>query len=313
MNKDLHKITEGAIIIAINDALMFLDRQFANMFSTLLMMVEAISILIYIIRNGNKYISGLIIGILFLSFLFGDIYSNVYAPLGIVEGIIVSRIYTKKADRRKVMIEAILIAVVYEIIAAFIIFPIMGYPVMDELMAVKESTMQMMNDTGIKFSEAMLNSSTLIILYILSTILVGVMESIMVYMLSIIFLRRMKYEVPPIKPIYMYEFPTILSYLAIFAIMAMPYVYQLGIKYPDNIFISILMVLSVIGVFYLSYLGYIFSVSYGIIVLKKRVTFIIVALIVFLFPLSLLVLTVVGFLYGSGPLKMYLKNKMNYD
>ena len=82
------------------------------------------------------------------------------------------------------------------------------------------------------------------------------------------------------------------------------------VRYVDNeTFYYIAMVLSVCGVVVLLYYGYLFIVLYGIIVLRRNVGGLFV-LLCFLLPGLIYVMVLLGFLYGSGPLRTYLEKQM---
>ncbi|MBO4919625.1 MAG: hypothetical protein J5365_05655, partial [Erysipelotrichaceae bacterium] len=70
------------------------------------------------------------------------------------------------------------------------------------------------------------------------------------------------------------------------------------------------MTIALLGTMVLLYYGYLFVILYGVIVLRRNVGSFFI-LLAFFVPILLVVLMVLGFLYGSGPLRRYLESKIS--
>ena len=70
----------------------------------------------------------------------------------------------------------------------------------------------------------------------------------------------------------------------------------------------IFLVVSVVASLILAYYGYFFVILYIKKMNIKVNVFLVILAIFFLFPLSYIILIVVGFLYGSGPLRKIFEN-----
>ena len=75
----------------------------------------------------------------------------------------------------------------------------------------------------------------------------------------------------------------------------------------------IIICLSSLASLVLAYYGYLFANIYYSKKYKRKNNLIVLLFTIFLFPFSYVVLIVLGFLYGSGPLRKYLENCYNVD
>ena len=81
-------------------------------------------------------------------------------------------------------------------------------------------------------------------------------------------------------------------------------------RYTDNEAVYyVCTIASILGGIILFYYGYIFLILYGVLVLKRNVGAFVVLLSLFV-PSLLLMIIILGFLYGSGPLRAYLEKKV---
>ena len=90
----------------------------------------------------------------------------------------------------------------------------------------------------------------------------------------------------------------------------MTFLFFVAPQFKTHAFIEYTMItLALIGAACLVVVGYIFFIVYGSIVLGKNITLYLILFIILLFPYSLFILLIAGFLYGSGPLKNYIERK----
>ena len=305
------KLTQGAMMLAIIGALILIDRMTAYWFTELLVLMMPVVIIMYSAMHSFKDGVMLSVGLIIISFLLGNfqfVYL-IYVPVGIFTGLAYSLGLKRGYDKQTLMLIAILTYVVGEVIATFIIYPMLGFPIATMIEEYKLALTQTGSIVGFDYSSIFTMAgvdfnSVIIIVYIISTILLGAMEGFLIHLLSVFMLKRFKvmdlgtiniWDIKPNKT---------LTYICMFLTFAMYFT-----RYTNNqaVFYACVTV-SILAAMVLFYYGYLFVVLYGVIVLKRNVGsfFILLACLV---PVLLIVLIVLGFLYGAGPLREYLERK----
>ena len=300
------------MMLAIVGAMILIDRMTAFWFTELIVLIMPIVIIMYATMHSFKDGVMLCVGLLIISFLLGNfnMVYLIYVPIGIVTGLSYAWGVKKGMDKRSLLMTAIITYTVGELIATFVVYPLFGFPVAQMLEQYREAINSMGSFAGMDYSQifslAGIDLAKLIvILYVVSTIIMGVMEGVLIHILSIFLLKRFKikdlgntnlFEIKPNPPLaYASLLMTSLMYLVRY--FNNETLYYIGIT------------ISICGFIILLYYGYIFVVLYSILVLRRNVGFLII-LLCFLVPLLLYALMIAGFLYASGPLRAYLESKI---
>lgn len=310
MNKT-KKLTQGAMMLAIIGALIAIDRMSAYWFSELLVLMMPAVIIMYSSMYSMSDGFILSVGLLIISFLLGyfNLIYLVYVPIGIVTGLAYSYGVKKNLDKTSLMFIAMIVYVLGEIIATFIVSPLLGMPISTMMEEIKLSLSETGKIVGINYLDILTSmgfdiSKLIIVIFIITVILMGIMEGFLIHLLSVFLLKRFKikdlgtinlYDIKP-NPILAY-----ISFLSIFSVFF--------IRNIDNdILYYVLVTIAVLGAIVLLYYGYIFVLLFGVIVLKRNVGGLLM-IIAFLVPGLLFGLIIIGFLYGTGPLRRYLEAK----
>ena len=298
-------------MLAIVGALILIDRMTAYWFTELVVLIMPVVIIMYATMHTLK--DGLILsaGMMIIAFLLGNfnLVYLIYVPVGIITAIAYSWGISAGFDKRRLLWLAIIIYTAGELIATFIIYPLLGFPISQMLaeyeLAMDEAGSFMGLDYATIFSSAGLNFSKLIgILYVVSTLIMGAMEGVLIHLLSVFLLKRFKIRDLGSTSIFDMKPNPLTAYIAMLMTCCL-----FLIRYTDNeTLYYIFIVAGLIGALILLYYGYIFVVLFGVIVLRRNIGFIFV-LLAMLIPSLLVVLLVLGFLYGTGPLRNYLELK----
>ena len=306
------KITQGAMMLAIMGALIIIDRMFGFFFDTFIVMIVPLVIIMYSCMNTVKDGMILSVGILILTFLLANfqfIYL-IYVPVGIFNGLCYSYAVSKNKDTRTLMLVSIITYTLGEVIATFVVYPLLGFPISTMVESFMEEFKSMSNISGVNYLEVFTSSGfdlvkLIGIIYVVSTIITGIFEGFLIHILSVTFLKRFKikdlgriniYEVKGNKP---------LAYICLFMTSMLFFTKNI----TNETVYYLVTVLSILSAFVLFYYGYIFVILYGSMVLRKNIGFFVVLLSVFI-PSLLMLLIIAGFLYASGPLRIYLERKV---
>ena len=311
MNKT-KKLTQGAMMLAILGALILIDRMTAYWFTELVVLIAPIIIIMYSVMQTFKDGLLLSIGVLIISFILGNFQTMylIYVPVGVLTGLAYSLGVKKGMDKSSLLFIACVVYVVGEVIAAYVIYPLLGFPVAQMIEELKIAMNQAGSISGFDYASAFSAAGIqydklLVIIYLVSTILTGAMEGFLIHLLSIFLLKRFKIKdlgrlnIWDIKP------NKVLSYISILATFS----FFFKDKIQNETVTYILLTLGIIGFVVLLYYGYLFITLYGAIVLRKNIGAFFV-LLAFFVPVLLVALMIMGFLYGAGPLRTYLEDKI---
>lgn len=231
-------------------------------------------------------------------------------PISIIVGLAVSYGIKKGFDRRKLNIISMFIYIVAELLVAFVISPIFGISVASQLESITTTFNQMMELYGATSISSMFSnmSSLILICFVASTVLMGLLEGYLTGLLTTFVLKRMKIKDIAIKSPLDIKIPVYLSYV----LLAFSALSTILMKIPNfetnySTITYIAMCLSAVSSLVLAYYGYLFIIIYTNARLGRNRIMLVFLAIILLFPLSYLILIVVGFLYGAGPLRTYLE------
>lgn len=306
------KLTQGAMMLAICGALILIDRMSAYWFSELIVLMMPVVIIMYSAMHGIKDGAILSIGLAIISFLLGNfrfIYL-IYVPVGILTGLAYSFGLSRNMDKRSLLFIAILTYVAGEIIATFIVYPLLGFPIAQMITEYREAINGAGSMFGLDyasvFSLAGIDfNKMIIILYIVSTIIMGAMEGVLIHLLAVFLLKRFKIKDLGNMNIFDIKPNKTLAYLSMFAMFSLFLLNKIENETLYYVIITIVVIAGMILVYY----GYLFTILYGVIVLRRNVGSFLV-LLAFIIPVFLVLLMLVGFLYGAGPLRKYLEEKV---
>lgn len=305
------KITQGAMMLAILGALILVDRITSYLFTELIVLIVPVIVIMYSAMNTFK--DGLVLsgGIVIMSFILGNfnMVYLIYTPVGIVTGLVYAYGLSKNKDKRTLMLSAMATYIVGEIISYYVISPLMGISIASMVASYKESLSQIQNVSGMDYMTALATlginfDKYILVILLISTILMGLMEGLLIHLLSVFMLKRFK--IKDIGSISLWDAKPnpVVAYLSFFSL----FLIYFGRFIPNETIYYTLLSLGVIGSMVLIYYAYLFCMLFGAIVLKKRIGGFFVILC-FFFPPLMILLIILGFLYGSGPLRAYLESK----
>ena len=301
-------------MLAIVGAMILIDRMIAYMFTELIVLLMPVVIIMYSTMHSLKDGVLLSVGMMIISFILGSLNYTylIYVPVSIVTALIYSYGIRRNFDKRTLLFMGIATYVVGELIATFTIYPLLGIPLAQQLEEYKVAFNEMSSFAGMNYGEVLAAagldlSNLLFLIYIVSTIMMGAMEGLLIHLLSVFLLKRFKIRDLGNTSLWDIRPNPILAYLAMLGLFLLYFIKYLQ---PDSFLYNAAIILSILSAVVLMYYGYLFVMLFGVVVLHKNIgTFFI--LLSFFVPFLLMMLIVFGFLYGSGPLRNYLELKLH--
>ncbi len=298
MNLKIHRLTEGAMYLAIAGAVMLVNRLLSSIFDVYVPIIVAVIIILYTTKYTIK--DGLILGVgtFILTFLFDTLYTLIYNVVAIFTGLIYGHFARKGTDKRLLMGTAILPFVIGEFIITIIILPVLGIETLEEMYEI-------ISDIGRLYNLA-ISDSLLRLIYALVIFFTGAIEGILIHLLAVLCLKKLKIKVistlsleaMKIRPIYAYIL------LILIGITFMLGRFELGDTLTYGIYCF-----GIVAAVILIAQGYIFALLYGSLIHKRNVSFLLALIVIFFMPASFYTLLIIGFLYATGPLERYLEKR----
>ena len=308
MNKT-KKLTTGAMLLAIIGAAMIIDRQLSYAFTNFIVLLVPIVIATY--STMYKVSDGLMlcIGLVVFTVLFGSLTTYVYMPISIIVGVAVSIAIDRGFDRRKINFVAIITYTIAEVLVVYAIMPLLGVSISSQISSYIEAFNQMIKYAGM---ESTVNSivvdlnSLMAVMLVASTVLMGIFEGFLTSLLTAFVLKKFNIKDIGLNSPLDIKMPVWLAYtLMVFTCL---YMFAIDGSIENETIKYIALALSVMASLVLVYYGYFFVILYIRKMGMKINIFLVVLAIILLFPLSYIILIVVGFLYGSGPLRKIIEN-----
>ena len=309
MNNQTKKITTGAMMLAIIGALLLIDRALSYMFTEIILLMIPVVIIMYSsmyeLRDGIIFTIALFI----MGFVINPSISFlVYIIEGAVTGIGYSYGIKKNFDRKRLLMIAMFLYVVGEVLTIVIVSPILGFGGLNTYVEEFETMMSeysTMIGQDISLETLGITSSTIVMLCAIMIIFTGILEGLLVHLLAIVMLKRFKIKDIMAGGVMTFNLSAPVAYVLMAGVMS----YYLFYMRTDNETVkNVILACYLIGFMVLMYYGYIVGLAYikvryhG----SKKSAVLYLVLCILLAPSSMYMLMIVGFLYGSGPLKKLL-------
>ena len=300
--KNTKEITTGAMLLAIYGALLLIDRQF----SFFLIEIIALAVPILIIMFGNLYNlkDGIYFSfaILIIALIISpNPYSYFYIPVGIIIGNVYNFMLSKGIRSKLILISIMLLFGIFDLCYVFIISPLFIGVGFESL--VTEAGELIKGMLSIFPFELNIDSNKFsFVIAFASLLLTSVMEGLIVHLLVAVLFKRFKIN----KASFNIKGALDLKPIPAYILLAGSALEFLSFRIENNIVTAIMFTIGSVCMYVLIYYGYVFLVMFLRIRFNNRSPFLAILIVFLLFPFSLILLLIIGFLYGAGPLKKYL-------
>lgn len=297
MNQKVRKLTDGAMMAAIAGVMLLINRQTAELLESLFLFIFPLPMVFYSAKYGKKDSWIVLAAIVLLAFVLGTIQTVILTAsesfIGLMYG---SGVYSHM-NTRKLVLRTMLAAVMVDLFSMLIFASFFGYDVTGEISEYKEIINQAFAQNGQSLSSSVDLDSFLRTIFIVSTILTGILEGYITHILSRLMLKRLRFHVEPPTPIFAYYPPKWSGYAG----MAGGVMYYYAVYHPfeNDLAQSIFLGLGIAGLIYLAFYGFICMSLFGARAFPKaRVMITIISFL--LMMISAPVMAILGFLYISA-------------
>ncbi|HAE80636.1 MAG TPA: hypothetical protein DCG70_03600, partial [Lachnoclostridium sp.] len=216
-NSKTQSITYGAMIIAIFGMLLLLNRQTGSFFEEVFLYIFPIPMVAYSAIYGWKRSIPVFIGMCLISFLCGTFTSIFYAISQAFIGLAFGTSLNHRRDMTRTLLMVMVLSALANVLSTIVLASLFGYNITAEVAAMKEgmheSMVHAMELTGgsnpqsqqtMEAMESIMTPAFLKRMLVISMIFFGALQGFIVYQLSLIILKRLRFPVESPKPLVQY-------------------------------------------------------------------------------------------------------------
>ncbi|MDD6639936.1 MAG: DUF2232 domain-containing protein [Erysipelotrichaceae bacterium] len=198
-------ITYGALFTALVGVLVYINRILANSLEVYFFWIVPVVIVVYRCKfDLRDTIMTSFAMVLLTSILSGIISTTTfYMIASIIAGIVYAQGFINGRSATFLICSVILISLVVMIVSTFLFASFFGYDVAGELQLYQQMLNQSFAQMGISsemFSQ-MFDQNFILTIFIIASVLSSVLEGILVHFLNYLALKKLKMDLPPMKPI----------------------------------------------------------------------------------------------------------------
>lgn len=203
------QITLGAMILAIFAIILLMNRQTGGMFEETFMYILPIPMTAYASKFGWKPSLGVFAGMAFFSVLFGTFTTIFYAVSEALVGLVFGTCIHRKADMTKTLVLVMILSAVLNVVSTFALASVFGYDIAAE---VREMQAQMQKATewvSRQNPDAVIPTELFTLdylkrMFVISMVFMGLLQGFIIFQLSLLILKRLRFDVE--KPKQMSEY-----------------------------------------------------------------------------------------------------------
>lgn len=196
-------ITFGAMMCALLGVLLFFNRQMAGALDAYLFWIVPLGMIVYCVRYSMNNALVVAVSMLIIAFVVAGPVSLFYVFFSVVAGLIYSYGLQKKWSGLMLIFAVFAVSAVINILSVFVFSAVFGYDVAAEIQFIRDYFDQAMKAANIDPALVPIfhNNRLLMTIFAISLILSSLLEGVLVHLLAFLILKRLKMEVPPMKPV----------------------------------------------------------------------------------------------------------------
>ena len=301
MNNSVRKITDGAMMVAIVGLFLFINRQLAGMLDIYASWLVPLPMVMYAVKYGWKSAMVPFASVIFLSFIIAGPQTWFYIISASICGIVYGHGVKSGWNNMRLLLTTMVFTICSNLITTVLFASFFGYDIAMEMAEMGKMMTQFTENRHMVLPANLDITGFLKMIFILSAVLTGILEGMIVHLLSNFMLKRMKIKVAPPKPLSEIMIPKWLGYVCFLLFIGSNFTAVLGGLPP--IVLEIIMIGGVIGALILLFFGYICCLVYGAVRYHKNIGFIVIIVTILLLPFMLPLLAVIGFLYVTTDMR----------
>lgn len=237
MRNTTHRITEGAMMVAIVGLLLFVNRQLAGFLEYAMYWILSFPILMYTVRYGVKQALAPAVSMLLLSMMISMPSTIFYLFSALLTGIVYGGGVRNAWSNRTLLISTGILTLISYFMTMVVFAAFFGYdPNEDIEIAIRLGEVLKLHNVNI--------AQLAIIFSLLLAVITAILQTICVHLLAILLMRRMHIEMQPTKSIFDMAMPKAIGYISI--CISVLFLLRNVIKLEGNILVALVTAYSIV-------------------------------------------------------------------
>lgn len=255
MNKKALSITTGAMVTAIFGVLLLLNRQTGNLFQDVFLFLYPIPMVAYAAMYGWKSGIPVLAAMSLISFLLGSFTSLFYAVTQALIGLVFGGCLYHRADMTKTLFAVMALSALVNVLNTIVLGFLFGYDINREVAEMQTMINSVFEQAGVVVPDGVLSVNYLKQMFIISMTLFGILQGFIVYEVSLLILRRLRFPVQKPKSIFLYAPPRWTGYFAFLAFFG--YSARMAKPLENEMLQNVVLTVGISGYIYLLCFGFI--------------------------------------------------------
>ena len=207
------------MVTAIFGVFLLLNRQTGNFFQEIFLFLYPIPMVAYAALYGWRSGLPVLAAMSLLSFLFGNFTSIFYAVTQAFIGLIFGGCLYHKADMTKTLFAIMGLSSLVSILNTVVLGFLFGFDLNQEVAEMQAMMNSIFEQAGVAMPEMIMTTNYLKQIFVVSMVLLGIVQGFLVYEISLLVLRRLRFPVQKPKSVFLYSPPKWTGYGALLAFM----------------------------------------------------------------------------------------------
>lgn len=223
MSKQVRKLTEGAMIVAIVGVLLAIDRYTAGLVETLLFWALPIPVVLYTVKYGWRDGAVVAASVVLMSMIISTPQMSVLLFFSVISGYIYGGCLYQNINLVSTLILAFIVTFIYNYISTYLFAAFFGVDLYEEAIVLAELlySFPLFDTIALKLTLDQIIDFVLMLMPVVLLIL-SVLQTLLIHMMSIILLNRLHIKKIQMYPISQIVFPKGLGMITM-AIMVVSY------------------------------------------------------------------------------------------
>lgn len=192
------KITDGAMLAAMVGVLLLTDRQLAGFFDFTIFWIVSIPIIVYIAKYRLQDSGALVVTVLALAIMLSPIQTIFYVGMACVVAVLYGRGIKKNYSNHILLLISIGVSLITSFLSMLVFASLFGFDMYQDTLIALQIITDFAAWIHIRVPDFTSRVSAVVVS---GLVLTGVMEGIVIHLLSYLVLTRFKLPVAPMKPL----------------------------------------------------------------------------------------------------------------
>lgn len=202
MDKKTVKITTGAAIIAIFAVLLLVNRQTGMMFEEVFLYFFPVPMIAFSAQYGWRSSIPVLVSMAFFAFFFGTFTTIFYAVSEALIGLVFGDMIYRKEDMTKTLFVVMGMSSVVNVLNTIVLASLFGINLKAEIAEIQAILDSVISKSGMVLPDGILTDNYVMQMMVVSMIVLGLAQGFVIYELSLLILRRLRFQFPKPRSIY---------------------------------------------------------------------------------------------------------------